>query len=126
MSVAYSFIFIREIKGKMRYNLEPFYEITRFIEGENIPIKASLMNLLGNIIAFMPFGILVPMISQKERRTYMIFLLTLEFSLIIEVIQLFTTRGSFDVDDLLLNVGGGLLGYTVYKFVRNIGKSIFN
>lgn len=121
----YSLIFSRSVQFEyIQYNLTPFTEINRYIQGRNLATELSIINLLGNIVVFMPFGILVPMISQKERRSYMIFLLTVELSLVIEVIQLFTRRGSFDVDDLLLNTVGGLLGYAVYKVIRNIGKSI--
>lgn len=125
------FVFFAEEYGRNQtvaefsYNLTPFQEIKRYIEYRAmIGMPGVILNLLGNIVAFMPFGFLVPMISHKERRTVMIFLLTLELSLVIEVIQLFTYVGSFDVDDLILNTLGGLMGYWGYQAVRSLGRKI--
>ena len=126
------FVFFAEEYGRTRtteqfyYNLMPFQEIRRYIEYRAmIGIPSVIINLVGNVVAFMPFGFLLPMMSPKERRVFMIFLLSLELSLIIEVIQLFSHVGSFDVDDLILNTAGGLLGYAAYKAVRNIGRKVF-
>jgi len=41
-----------------------------------------------------------------------------ELSLLVELIQLVTKVGSFDVDDIILNTIGGAIGYIVYKVVR--------
>jgi len=125
------FVFFAEEKGRTNdvhefcYNLKPLQEIRRYIEYRAmIGIPVVIINLVGNIVAFVPFGFLVPMISPKERRTGMIFLLSLELSLVIEVIQLFTYVGSFDVDDLILNTLGGLIGYWGYKAMRSLGRKI--
>lgn len=114
-----------EISNELKYNLMPFQEIKRYIEYRAmIGMPAVILNLLGNVVAFIPFGFLLPMISSAERRSYMIFFLSLELSLIIEVIQLFTRVGSFDVDDLILNTLGGLIGYWAYRTIRGFGKKL--
>lgn len=113
------------ISDELMYNLTPFQEIRRYIEYRAmIGIPAVILNLVGNIVAFVPFGFLVPMINSAERRTYMIFLLSLELSLIIEVVQLFSRVGSFDVDDLILNTLGGLIGYWAYRAIRSLGRRL--
>lgn len=112
------FMFFAESLGRMdlslgyRYNLEPFREIKRCIQYWDVlgPFNAS-MNLVGNVAAFMPFGFILPMLCLADRKWYLIFLLSLFLSLGIETIQLITMRGSFDVDDLMLNTLGGLAGY---------------
>lgn len=113
----------REATGEFRYNLRPFQEIIRCIRHWSVLRQLALINLVGNVVAFMPFGFFLPLLSVKERRVVMILLLTFELSLVIEVIQLFTGVGSFDVDDLLLNTIGGWLGYGCYclfaKMTRN-------
>lgn len=125
------FVFFAEEYGRTNtsaelcYNLRPFQEITRYIEYRAmLGTPAVVLNIVGNIVAFIPFGFLVPMINSAERRTYMIFLLSLELSLIIEVIQLFSRVGSFDVDDLILNTLGGLIGYWAYRTIRNLGRKV--
>lgn len=126
------FVFFAEEYGRTEpasefcYNLVPFQEIRRYIEYRAmIGIPSVILNLVGNIVAFVPFGFLLPMISPKERRAGMIFLLALELSLMIEVVQLFSHVGSFDVDDLILNTAGGLLGYGAYRAFHGIARKVF-
>lgn len=77
---------------------------------------AVLTNLLGNILIFIPFGFFLPMGSTKKS-----FVLTALFSFFlslgIETFQLLTKIGSFDVDDLLLNTLGGIIGYLLYRIL---------
>ena len=103
-----------------RYNLIPFKEISRFyIYRETLGIKALLLNLFGNIVAFIPFGVIVPIISQKNRKISRIFILTFLLSLSIECIQLVFKVGSFDVDDLILNTLGGVIGYIAFYILNS-------
>ncbi len=112
------FMFFSESLGRTdmsvgyRYNLEPFREIRRCIERWEVlgPVNAGL-NLFGNVIAFMPLGFILPMLSGSTRKWYWALFLSLLCSLAIETVQLYTRRGSFDVDDLMLNTLGGLAGY---------------
>lgn len=105
----------RTMDGVMHYNLEPFREIKRcLVHYKAIGWQSAALNLGGNIVGFLPFGFFLPLLSEKERRLLMVVLLTFELSLTVEVIQLFTGVGSFDVDDLMLNTLGGMLGYGCY------------
>ncbi len=109
--------------GRFQYNLVLFQEITRYIRYRAIlGTDVVILNLAGNIVAFAPFGFLLPLLSVKERRMIMILLLSFELSLVIEVVQLFTGRGSFDVDDLLLNTLGGMLGYGCYCLFARMSR----
>ena len=114
------FLLISEIYGRSgemkeyHYNLVPFREIMRFWNyREQLGIFPVLANLAGNILIFIPFGFFVPMSSERKSilvTTIGAFLL----SLVIETIQLSTKVGCFDVDDLLLNTLGGVVGYIIY------------
>jgi len=66
------------------------------------------------VIGFMPFGALLPIFSRQMRRPWKITLLSFEISAIIEISQLVLQVGCFDVDDMILNTLGGLLGYLVF------------
>ncbi len=122
------FLFFAEEMGRtadMRegytYNLELFKEIRRFIVYSDIlGTRAVVLNIFGNIAAFMPFGILLPMIWKKLDKWYTVLVLSLALSLTVEVVQLVTKVGSFDVDDLLLNTVGGILGFLVYRIIRGV------
>lgn len=101
------------------YNLQLFREIRRFIRYRDIlGMRAVFWNLGGNVLCFMPFGFFVPWLRKHLDRFWLITLLSLCLSLMIELAQLFLQVGSFDVDDLLLNTIGGICGYLCYKFWR--------
>lgn len=109
-----------------RYNLIPFYEIRRFIrsvmnEGSIRPLDI-FVNLIGNVIAFIPFGALIRWVRNQKTGFWIAVLYTFLFSLAIEMIQFFTKVGVFDVDDLLLNTMGGALGYAIYRILRAIDR----
>lgn len=74
----------------------------------------SFENLAGNIIVFMPFGVLLPFIWKRFRNFADTFLAGFLFSLGIEIFQLYSAFGAFDVDDILLNCIGVISGYVFY------------
>lgn len=110
------------------YNLRPFREIGRYLTYWRIlGIRTTLLNLAGNIIGFMPFGALLPILAKGARKSWKVGLLSLEISTLIEVSQLIFQVGCFDVDDMILNTLGGVLGYAVFwmasrQFLRIIRR----
>lgn len=123
------FLFFAESTGRTfeartyHYNLVLFKEINRFITyRHSLGLMAVALNLLGNIAAFIPFGMFLPILYRRCRSFLYMTLLTLEFSLFVELLQLVTKVGSFDVDDLLLNTIGGMLGYLTYKVLDMIRR----
>ena len=65
-----------------------------------------LINLLGNILLFIPAGWLLPKIFGKQQRFFPFFFTCFGLILAVETLQLFTLLGSFDIDDLILNLSG--------------------
>lgn len=123
--VLFYFLFFSEEMGRTysereyHYNLIPFLEIKRFIQYyEVLGMQAVLLNLAGNVVAFMPFGFFLPVFATRCRTIWNTLLYSFELSVLVELIQLITKVGSFDVDDIILNTLGGILGYIVYKIVR--------
>ncbi len=110
-------------EGEYSYNLTLLKEIKRFIvHREILGYKAMVLNIVGNVVAFMPFGFILPEVWDQLNRWHTLTLLGFMFSLCIELAQLVCRVGSFDVDDLLLNTIGALIGY--YAFV--IAKGVWN
>ena len=96
------------------YNLVLFREIKRFWNyREEVGLFAMFTNLFGNVIIFIPFGFFMPMAS-KYRSIFSAVFYSFGLSLCVETFQLITKVGSFDVDDLLLNTVGGLVGYLIF------------
>ncbi len=107
-----------EVGQEYHYNLHPFREIGRFIKYYHIiGFYAVFLNLAGNILAFVPFGLFYPLLSRRNRSLWKVTLLSCEVSILVEVIQLVTRVGSCDVDDIILNTLGGLLGYLLFKAI---------
>lgn len=74
----------------------------------------SFENLVGNVVVFIPFGFLLPYIQVRCRKFPVLILNAFIFVLGIEVFQLFSAFGAFDVDDILLNCVGASLGWVIY------------
>ena len=95
-------------------NFIPFKEILRYSIGSSLFYK----NVLGNMVMFVPFGFFVSYFLKLEK-VYGITLITLLTSITIEVTQLLIGR-VFDVDDLLLNLVGGVFGYLLYEVIHKV------
>lgn len=103
----------------LRYNLVPFTEIRRFwVYREQLGLWACFMNIFGNIIAFIPCGYLLPSMSEHRRTLGCNLLAGFAVSLMIECTQLVFRVGSFDVDDLMLNTTGAVLGFIIWSAVH--------
>lgn len=108
------------------YNLELFKEIKRFyVYREQLGMEAFILNTVGNVAGFVPFGFILPVISWAGKRWYVTFLFSFLLSLSIELTQLVLKVGSFDVDDLFLNTLGGILGYAALYVFCLIRRKIY-
>jgi len=94
-------------------NLRPFHTI-RLFSSDRVTAAYSYQNIGGNIIGFIPLGVMLPLVFSFLCKWWRSALFIFGISLLFETIQLFTGVGIFDVDDLLLNSLGGLIGYYVY------------
>lgn len=70
-------------------------------------------NIILNILMFVPLGILLPLIFKNCRKYWVTYLVGLFFTLIIEVIQLISGRGIFEIDDIFNNTLGCIIGYGI-------------
>jgi glycopeptide antibiotics resistance protein len=119
--VLFYFLFFSERYGRTmenttyRYNLVPFKEIQSYIKHRSyFTFELFFVNIVGNVLAFLPFGIFMPLIFNKSRNFFLILLESILFSAAIETIQLVTKVGSFDVDDIIMNTLGGILGFIIF------------
>ncbi len=77
----------------------------------DIPIK----NLVGNFILFLPMGFYLPYFMKKINKVSVFSLLMIILLFIFKVLQLVTRRGSFDIDDFILNMFGAIIGFGIWK-----------
>ena len=110
-----------QIEGN--YSVKPFYTIRNYMRvlmrGTNGDlVRHCAINLIGNIVLFIPGGFLLPKIFRRLQSFWRFFLLSFGLLLLIETSQLFSLRGRLDVDDLILNLVGLCLGYIFYKIKK--------
>jgi len=101
-------------------NLIPFKEMTRY----SIGTKAFFYNVIGNIVLFIPFGYFVSDYLKAKRIPH-ILLVSFIISLTAELIQ-FKIGRAFDIDDVILNVLGAIIGFMCYISVRAIKAHLPN
>ena len=97
-----------ELNTVRGYNLVPFSEMFRYEIGST----SFYLNVVGNIVIFIPFGYLISTYI-KPKRILSILIVSVISSATVEFVQLCIGR-SFDVDDIILNVIGGIIGFLLY------------
>lgn len=102
--------------GVHKTNLIPFKVLTEtyrevFINGY---VEYFLINFLGNIILFIPFGFIIPLLWNVSNKKVIVIGSCISF--FIEITQLLLARGT-DIDDLILNTSGVTLGLLLYKLL---------
>lgn len=99
---------------KTGYNIIPFKEMFRYKIGSRLFFK----NVIGNMLMFIPFGFFTAYILREIKLRW-VFIITLIISITIELIQAKIGR-VFDIDDVILNVIGGCIGYYIFSFVYKL------
>lgn len=106
-------------EGPLRYNLEPLRTVRLYFDMSNgVSYSGRMVNLLGNIAVFVPFGILLPLLRTGLRSLLRLTLVSVLCILLLELMQMLLRVGSFDIDDLLLNLIGVWAGYALLRLVR--------
>ena len=108
---------------KMSINLVPFRSIYGSVyliihRTNQYLISHEIISLLGNFALFMPFGYFIPRLFGKYRAFIKFILLTFVILLSIETLQVVTLRGCFDVDDILLNLAGAVIGFFIARIAK--------
>lgn len=117
-------LFLSETMGRtgsheIRYNLVPFREIGRYFSLRRAMWVLFAVNILGNIAAFVPLGAFLPILMPPGLKSgWFIITCGCVLSAIVELIQLITMTGSCDVDDIILNTIGTMIGYLLYFLCR--------
>ena len=108
-------------------NFIPFKTIVeyvqRYIDGYR---NLSVRNLLGNFVLFMPMGVLLPCVIRKLDRFWKVTLTVLGMVVMVEIVQGILRVGSVDIDDVIFNVVGAMIGYGLIRlpFIYNFFKKI--
>lgn len=112
----------------MNKNLIPFDTISYYVGIIQSPRlaylhKTAVINLAGNVIMFIPLGFFLPAIFEKAKKFLLFLAIYTAIIISVELIQWFTLLGFCDVDDLILNVAGGVIGFILFKLFTFAIKS---
>ncbi|MGC4036709.1 MAG: VanZ family protein [Chitinophagaceae bacterium] len=107
-------------RGIKRANFVPFATLKYFFSIRKHYSYLVAKNILGNIIGFIPLGVLLPILFRRLQRSWKTIFTVFLISLAFETIQLLFNLGIFDVDDLILNTLGGVVGYIFYLFSKKL------
>ena len=100
------------------HNFTLFNEITRY----DLFSKLFFKNIIGNVLLFLPFGLFLGSFLKKKV-FFAIFVLSIISSLSIEIVQ-YSIGRTFDIDDIFLNVIGGILGYYLFRILNKIKSKL--
>ena len=80
-------------------------------------VRTAVTNIGGNVLLFVPIGFLLPALFERLRRVWSLAWRAAVLSAVIEILQIPTQVRSTDVDDVILNVIGALVGLAVFRAV---------
>lgn len=109
--------FNRMISNDYQYNLIPLATIIEMFKSFNDHFSYVMINILGNIAVFIPFGVLLPIVVRwKYKRAFGVFSLGV---ILLELLQLVMRRGSLDIDDYILNSIGYVIGCMLIVYMKH-------
>lgn len=98
-------------------NLIPFRTLAEYLHS-TYNFSIILTNLVGNIAAFIPMGLLLPVVLKRIDRFKRVIFIILISTVAIEITQYILGVGTTDIDDVILNTLGGMLGFCLYSFLK--------
>lgn len=113
-ALVYAAFLSRRPYAAPRSLFDPFHALKLFLKADGLTFLKRLGYLEGaglNILLFVPFGYLLPLLWKRADRWWKVVLCGFVLSLGIELIQMVTHLGMFDLDDLMNNSLGALLGW---------------
>ncbi|WP_427126720.1 VanZ family protein [Priestia megaterium] len=105
-------------EGKGGINLVPFFTISDLLFHHSF--GDFILNNIGNVVLFLPFGFFLPMRFKKIDNFSKSLLVGMLFSVSIEIVQIFMPNRWTDIDDVLLNTLGTGVGYSLFKALNKI------
>ncbi|ULO05328.1 VanZ family protein [Paenibacillus sp. 19GGS1-52] len=102
--------------GPLQFNLIPLRTVLLYLDpGNGLSLAIRLVNLLGNVVVFIPFGWLLPRLAKGWTSWIQLTFSSASLILVLECLQMLLHVGSFDIDDLLLNLIGVRIGYSLFR-----------
>lgn len=107
--------------GQRVLNIIPF--VSTFEMMSTIGLLHNLQNIAGNLAVFFPMGIFIPLLMNKGFKQTVVIVIGISVS--IEVVQYILAIGISDIDDVILNTVGAIVGWSVFQYIKGKIKRTF-
>ena len=107
-----STVFCRKVYYERKFDFHPFWTYKAILDGKDEFVTEAIMN----VIAFIPIGFLLGC-SFVSLKWWKVIIIACLFSLGIEILQFIMMRGFSELDDVMHNTLGSMIGYGVYRLV---------
>lgn len=113
-------LFSRPLGSERSLNLIPFATIANYLSGAaGVSKGIALGNVVGNVVAFLPLGVFLSAV-RRTTRIWSNLLIVVCVSAGVEIVQGIFGLGASDIDDVILNTLGGLLGILFFSAVHKL------
>ena len=105
-------------------NLKPFNKFAEIKDAAGrYMFRYIVTEVYGNIMLFAPVGLLMPLVWRKQEKFWVLLVSGIAISTAIEVVQLALPLRATDIDDIIMNTCGALIGYVIYILVKKVSKN---
>ena len=115
------------IQQGLNINLTPLHTLRQYwgllMSDNAYYVRHAVINLVGNVVMFVPLGLFLPWIWPSLRKFWTAVLWLLAILIFVETTQYITALGSCDVDDLILNFPGAIFGYCLWCIGYRLKRS---
>lgn len=117
--------FFDVIVWKENTNIIPFQNIMYYIgSSESLYQETIIYNTLGNILVFIPLGIFLVFLFKRFNTLRDVVKISIIVSMSLEILQFVLQLGQFDIDDIILNVIGSIVGFALLKLINTVKNSL--
>ena len=118
--ILFAFLFLKRTEFQS-VNLVPFQSIMNYLNGDMLARSFAASNIIGNIVLFLPLGVYITLLNKNKRLSVNLCIIVLT-SLVVEIAQYLFKVGATDIDDVILNTLGGLIGILIFKLIYRFFK----
>lgn len=118
--ILFAFLFLKRTEFQS-VNLVPFLSIMNYLNGDMLARAFAANNIIGNIALFIPLGVYITLLNGNKKASVNVCIIAL-VSVIVEIAQYLFKVGATDIDDVILNTLGGLLGILIFKLIYKFFK----
>ena len=112
-------VFLRPLQESSAINFRPFWGFHAFLAGQNAVMAEKFMNL----VVFIPVGVMIG-VANRGLKWYQVLLISAMLSVSIEFFQFVMKKGYAELDDVIHNTLGAIIGIGVYYLIEMVWRKV--